>query len=56
LDAALARRNCAAVESLLDGDSKKTNIMIHNTAPTMTVSGFVRRNDRTEPMAPLLYW
>jgi hypothetical protein len=31
----------------------KTNMTIHNTAPTMSVSGFVRRNDQTGPMAPL---
>jgi hypothetical protein len=28
----------------------KINITIHNTTPTMTVSGLVRRSDRTGPM------
>jgi hypothetical protein len=40
----------------LDGDSKKTNITTHNITPTMIVSGLVRRNDRTGPMAPLYCW
>jgi len=36
--------------SELEGDIKNTNITTHNTTPTITVSGLVRRN-RTGPMA-----
>lgn len=53
LDAALALLNCDAAASVFDGENRNTNIMIHNTTPTIRVSGFVRRNDRTGPMAPL---
>lgn len=35
------------------GDSMKTKITKHNITPTITVSGFVRFNDRTGPMADL---
>ena len=55
-DAALAFRNCEAAESALEGDSRKTMITIHNTTPTTIVIGFVRRNDRTGPMAPVFSW
>ena len=55
-DAALAFRNCEAAESSLDGESTKTNITTHSTTPTMTVSGLVRRNDRTGPMAASYCW
>lgn len=53
LDAALALLNCDAAASALDGEKRKTNIMIHKTTPTIRVSGFVRRKERTGPMAPL---
>jgi hypothetical protein len=52
-DAALAFRAVEGPASALDGESMKTNINTHNTTPTMIVSGLVRRNDRTGPMAPL---
>lgn len=55
LDAALALLNCDAAASALDGEKRNTKIMIHKTTPTIKVSGFVRRNDRTGPMAPLYY-
>lgn len=52
-DAALAFRNCAAAASALEGESMKTNISTHNATPTIIVIGFVRRKERTGPMAPL---
>jgi hypothetical protein len=52
-DAALAFRSCDAAESVLDGESMKTNIRMHNAMPTIMVIGFVRRSERTGPMAPL---
>lgn len=52
-DAAVAFRDFVAAASELDGESIKTNMTIHNTTPTITVSGFVRRRDRTGPMAAL---
>jgi hypothetical protein len=54
LDAALAFRNWAAAVSELDGENKKTNMTTHNTTPTMTVSGFVRLNERTGPIASVV--
>lgn len=33
-----------------DGWRMKTRMTIHNTTPTIIVSGLVRRNDRTGPM------
>jgi hypothetical protein len=51
-DAALAFLTCAVVVSELDGESRKNNMPTHNTAPTMIVSGLIRRN-RTGPMAAL---
>ena len=50
-DAALAFLVCATGESD-EGWSRKTKMTIHNTTPTMIVSGFVRRSDRTGPMPP----
>lgn len=55
-DAALAFRNSEAAASVLDGDSRKTSMIIHNAMPTIIVSGFVRRNDRAGPMAPVFRW
>lgn len=54
-DAAEAFRNCEAGESELEGWSMKMKITIHNTTPTITVSGFVRRSDRAGPM-PSYVW
>lgn len=50
-EAALAFRTCEAVESELDGESKKTHIIITSAIPTTIVIGLDRRNDRTGPMA-----
>ena len=54
-DAALAFLICDAGESEFEGCSIKMKISIHNTTPTMIVSGFARRSDRTGRM-PLYCW
>lgn len=53
-EAAFAVRVFAAAASDLEGDTRKTNITMHRTTPTMIVSGFERRSDRAGPMAPYL--
>jgi hypothetical protein len=55
-DAAVAFRDCAAAVSEVEGESMNTTITIHNSTPTITVSGFVRRKDRTGPMAAVYCW
>jgi hypothetical protein len=51
-EAALADLALAAAASPFEGESRKTNMNIHNTTPTTIVTGFDRRSDRTGPMAP----
>jgi hypothetical protein len=51
-EAAFADLALAAAASAFEGESRKTNINIHNTTPTIIVIGFDRRSDRTGPMAP----
>ena len=55
-DAALAFRNSEAAASAPEGDSRNTSMTIHNAIPTIIVIGFVRRNDRAGPMAPVFSW
>ena len=51
-DATLAALVVDACVLAVEREKRKKSMPIHNTAPTMTVSGFVRRKDRTGPMAP----
>lgn len=55
-EAALAVRVFAAAASDFEGDTRKTNIIMHRTTPTMIVSGLERRSDRAGPMAPYYCW
>lgn len=50
-EAALSFRAFDEPASILDGENIKNNIKMHNTTPTIIVSGLERRSDRTGPIA-----
>lgn len=54
-DAALAFLSFEEAASALDGDKMNETKPIHSIALSISTRGFVRRNDRRNAIAPMLY-